>query len=181
MKKVELLAPAGNYDAFLGAIQAGADAVYLGGEKYSARAYADNFSDEEVIAAIRYAHIFGKKVYLTVNTLMKQEEYKELCAYVLPFYQSGLDGVIIQDLGAFELLKESFPKLELHASTQMTLTSELGVSYLKELGACRVVPARELSLEEIKSIKKTHSNRYVFLFFIEINLKQCHVLLKNRE
>ena len=154
MKKVELLAPAGNYEAFLGAIHAGADAVYLGGEKYSARAYADNFSDEEVISAIRYAHILGKKVYLTINTLMKQDEYKVLCSYVAPFYQSGLDGVIIQDLGAFEILKETFPNLELHASTQMTLTSELGVSYLKELGACRVVPARELSLDEIRSIKE---------------------------
>ena len=154
MKKVELLAPAGNYEAFLGAIHAGADAVYLGGEKYSARAYADNFSDEEVISAIRYAHIFGKKVYLTINTLMKQDEYKALCAYIAPFYKNGLDGVIIQDLGAFEILKETFPNLELHASTQMTLTSELGVSYLKELGACRVVPARELSLSEIKSIKE---------------------------
>ena len=155
MKKVELLAPAGNYEAFLGAIHAGADAVYLGGEKYSARAYADNFSDEEVISAIRYAHIFGKKVYLTINTLMKQDEYQLLCSYVMPFYQNGLDGVIIQDLGAFIALKETFPKLELHASTQMTLTSELGVSYLKELGACRVVPARELSLDEIKRIKET--------------------------
>ena len=154
MKKVELLAPAGNYEAFLGAIHAGADAVYLGGEKYSARAYADNFSDEEVISAIRYAHILRKKVYLTINTLMKQDEYKALCSYVTPFYQSGLDGVIIQDLGAFEILKETFPNLELHASTQMTLTSELGVSYLKELGACRVVPARELSLDEIRSIKE---------------------------
>ena len=82
MKKVELLAPAGNYEAFLGAIHAGADAIYLGGEKYSARAYADNFSDEEVISAIRYAHIFGRKVYLTINTLMKQEEYQSLYAYI---------------------------------------------------------------------------------------------------
>ena len=153
MKKVELLAPAGNYEAFLGAIHAGADAIYLGGEKYSARAYADNFSDEEVISAIRYAHIWGKKVYLTINTLMKQEEYQNLCSYVAPFYQNGLDGVIVQDLGAFEIIKESFPKLELHASTQMTLTSELGISYLKSLGASRVVPARELSLDEIKRIK----------------------------
>ena len=154
MKKVELLAPAGNYEAFLGAIHAGADAIYLGGEKYSARAYADNFSDEEVISAIRYAHIFGKKVYLTINTLMKQEEYQALCAYVSPFYKNGLDGVIIQDIGAFEILKECFPGLELHASTQMTLTSELGISYLKNLGASRVVPARELSLNEIKRIKE---------------------------
>ena len=153
MKKVELLAPAGNYEAFLGAIHAGADAVYLGGEKYGARAYADNFTQEEIISAIRYAHIFQRKVYLTINTMMKEEEYNDLCNYVAPFYQAGLDGVIIQDLGAFQLLKNSFPRLELHASTQMTLTSTLGVSHLKEMGAVRVVPARELSLEEIKDIK----------------------------
>ena len=105
MKKVELLAPAGSYEAFLGAIHAGADAVYLGGEKYSARAYADNFTDEEVISAIRYAHLFGKKVYMTINTLMKENECKALCEYVKPFYSAGLDGVIIQDMGAFFSLK----------------------------------------------------------------------------
>lgn len=153
MKRVELLAPAGNYEAFLGAIHAGADAVYLGGEKYGARAYADNFSDEEIISAIRYAHMHGKKVYLTINTLMKQDEYEALCEYVLPFYENGLDGAIIQDMGAFFELQHTFPRLEFHASTQMTLTSELGVSYLKEIGASRVVPARELSLDEIKTIK----------------------------
>lgn len=154
MKKVELLSPAGNYEAFLGAMNAGADAVYLGGEKYGARAYADNFTDEEIISAIRYAHIFNKKVYLTINTLMKEEEYQAICEYINPFYENGLDGVIVQDLGAFFALKETFPKLELHASTQMTLTCDLGISYLKEIGASRVVPARELSLEEIKDIKK---------------------------
>lgn len=154
MKKVELLSPAGNYEAFLGAVNAGADAVYLGGEKYGARAYADNFSDEEIINAIRYAHLWNKKVYLTINTLMKEEECKDLESYITPFYQAGLDGVIVQDLGAFKLLKERFEDLELHASTQMTLTGSLGVSLLKEMGACRVVPARELSLNEIKEIKK---------------------------
>ena len=154
MNKVELLAPAGNYEAFLGAINAGADAVYLGGNKYGARAYADNFSEEEIISAIRYAHLFNRKVYLTINTLMKETEYEELCEYVKPLYINGLDGVIIQDLGAFFVLKKACPKLELHASTQMTLTGELGVSYLKEIGAHRVVPARELSLDEIKTIKE---------------------------
>lgn len=154
MKKVELLAPAGNYEAFLGAINAGADAVYLGGEKYGARAYADNFTEEEIISAIRYAHVLSKKVYLTINTLMKEDELIVLYDYVKPLYESGLDGVIVQDLGAFFLLKESFPKMELHASTQMTLTSDLGIAYMKEIGASRVVPARELSLSEIQEIKK---------------------------
>lgn len=154
MKRVELLSPAGNYEAFLGAINAGADAVYLGGEKYGARAYADNFTKEEIISAIRYAHIYEKKVYLTINTLMKETECDELYEYLQPFYEEGLDGVIVQDLGGFMRLKEAFPQLELHGSTQMTLTGSLGVSYLKKMGASRVVPARELSLEEIRDIKE---------------------------
>ncbi len=153
MKKVELLAPAGNYEAFIGAINAGADAVYLGGEKYGARAYADNFTEEEIVSAIHYAHLFGKKVYLTINTIMKEEESNSLYDYLENLYKNGLDAVIVQDLGAITLLKECFPNLEIHASTQMTITSELGVAYLKELGASRVVPARELSLAEIKTIK----------------------------
>ncbi len=152
--KVELLAPAGNYESFLGAIHAGADAVYLGGEKFGARAYADNFSDEEVCKAISYAHVFGKKVYLTVNTLIKDSELPELVPYITPFYLAGLDGVIVQDIGALLTIREAFPGLELHASTQMTLTGAYGVDFLKELGVVRVVPARELSLEEIIAIKE---------------------------
>ena len=153
-KKVELLAPAGNKEAFYGAIHAGADAVYLGGDKFGARAYADNFTTEELVSCIRYAHIWGRKVYLTVNTLVKDKEWNQLYDYILPFYEAGLDGVIIQDLGVFLYLKEHFPDMELHVSTQMTLTGSYGASWMKELGACRIVPARELSLEEIESIKQ---------------------------
>lgn len=152
-QKVELLAPAGNIEGFYGAIHAGADAVYLGGDKFGARAYADNFTTEELVACIRYAHIHGRRVYLTVNTLVKEKEWDQLYDYILPYYQAGLDGVIIQDLGVFLYLKEHFPGMELHISTQMTLTGSFGASYMKELGACRIVPARELSLEEIKKIK----------------------------
>ena len=108
--QVELLAPAGSKDAFLGAIHAGADAVYLAGSKYGARAYADNFSEEELIWCIRYAHIWGRKVYLTVNTLMKEEELESLYEYVLPFYKAGLDACIVQDMGAFICLKNWFPQ-----------------------------------------------------------------------
>lgn len=154
MKKVELLAPAGNYESFIAAINAGADAVYLAGNQFGARAYADNFSDEEVCQAIRYAHLFHKKVYLTVNTLLKENELEKLYAYIDPFYLCGLDGVIVQDLGAFFHMKHHFPELELHASTQMTLTGSYGAKRLKEMGASRIVPARELSLEEILEIKK---------------------------
>lgn len=151
---MELLAPAGNYESFLGAIHAGADAVYLAGTKFGARAYADNFTGEEVCSAIRYAHIYGRKVYLALNTLIKEREFREIYDYLLPFYEEGLDGVIIQDLGVFEAVGEWFPLLARHVSTQMTVTGSLGAKYLKELGARRIVPARELSLAEIKEIKK---------------------------
>ena len=143
-KKVELLAPAGNAEAFYGAIHAGADAIYLGGSRFGARAYAENFSEEELVACIRYAHLFQRKVYLTVNTLVKESEFSGLYEYVLPYYRAGLDGVIVQDMGVFAYLREHFPGMELHGSTQMTITGEYGAAFLKEQGACRVVPAREL-------------------------------------
>lgn len=153
IKKVELLAPAGNPEGFYGAIQAGADAVYLGGDRFGARAYAENFTTEELIACIRYAHIRGRKVYLTINTLVKESEMDQIVPYLLPFYEAGLDGVIVQDIGVFCLIRDSFPGLELHVSTQMTLTGKYGAELLKQMGACRIVPARELSLDEIKKLK----------------------------
>ncbi len=155
MKKVELLAPAGNYEAFLGAIRAGADAVYIGGRRFGARAYAENFTEEQVCLAIRRAHLYGKKVYLTVNTLLREAELEELPSYLRPFYEEGLDGVIVQDVGALDLIRERFPALALHASTQMAVTGERGARFLRGQGIVRVVPARELSLEEIAKIKET--------------------------
>ncbi len=153
-KPVELLAPAGNPDGFYGVVKAGADAVYLGGRRFGARAYAENFTGDQLLECIRYGHIMGCKLYLTVNTLMKEEELEELYDHIFPLYESGLDGVIVQDLGALRLLRESFPNLALHASTQMTLCSSFGAELLKNMGACRIVPARELSLEEIKALKQ---------------------------
>ncbi|WP_051204903.1 U32 family peptidase [Butyrivibrio sp. VCD2006] len=152
MRKVELLAPAGNYETMVGAFNAGADAVYLGGQGFGARAFADNFTNEEVVRAIRYAHIQGKKIYLTVNTLLKEKEIPAFKEFFAPFAYAGLDGAIIQDLGIFKIIKESFPWVELHVSTQMTITGDEGASLLMELGASRVVPARELSIDEIKRI-----------------------------
>ena len=154
MKKVELLAPAGSYESFLGAIHAGADAVYLGGVKYGARAFAENFDEETLCRAIYYAHLFERKVYLTLNTLMKQSELEEVEQFLTPFYNAGLDGVIVQDLGLLSYLKRKFPLLELHISTQMAITGPHGVRWLKELGAVRVVPARELSLKEMQILKE---------------------------
>ncbi len=152
--RVELLAPAGNIEGFYGAIHAGADAVYLGGNRFGARAYADNFTTEELVSCIRYAHLWGRKVYLTVNTLVKETEIEALYDYILPYYEAGLDGVIIQDIGVFAFIREHFPGIELHVSTQMTLTGEYGAAMLQDMGACRIVPARELSLKEIKQIKE---------------------------
>lgn len=151
---VELLAPAGNYEAFLGAVNAGADAVYLGGERFGARAYADNFTTEEICRAIHVAHFMGRKIYLTVNTLLKEEELSGLVPYLQPFYEAGLDGVIVQDIGVLTRIRKYFPDLPLHASTQMTLTGPAGCAFLKELGVERIVPARELSLTEVRKIKE---------------------------
>ncbi|MCR5657577.1 MAG: U32 family peptidase [Butyrivibrio sp.] len=152
MQRVELLAPAGNYETMLGAINAGADAVYLGGEGFGARAFADNFTNEEVIAAIKYAHLLGKKIYLTVNTLLKEKEVEDFRRFFAPFAYAGLDAAIIQDLGIFKIVKDEFPWVDIHASTQMTITGPEGARMLLDLGATRVVPARELSLKEIKGM-----------------------------
>lgn len=151
--RVELLAPAGNYDSFIGAINAGADAIYVGGERFSARAFADNFDTDTLCGCIKYAHLFGKRVYLTLNTLIKEAEFGDIYEYVKPFYLAGLDGVIIQDFGVLRFLKAHFPNMELHASTQMAVTGPEFVGMCKELGISRVVPARELALEELKLIR----------------------------
>ena len=153
-KLPELLAPAGGRKAFLGAVKAGADAVYLGGEKFGARAYAENFTKEEIIQSIREAHIFGRKVYLTLNVLTKESEFFETLEFARSLYDEGLDGVIVQDLGVVAALREKCPGLEIHASTQMSVTGPESVRFLKEMGVKRVVPARELSLEEIRTIKR---------------------------
>ena len=152
--KVELLSPAGNYEAFLGALHAGADAVYLSGEKFGARAYADNFTAGELCRALWYAHLYGRKIYLTVNTLVKETEFDELYDYLSPLYEAGLDGIIVQDLGVFSYVKKQFPELAMHISTQMTVTGAEGADFLKKLGADRIVPARELDLQEILQIKR---------------------------
>ncbi|MCI8293989.1 MAG: U32 family peptidase, partial [Hespellia sp.] len=151
---VEILAPAGTYESFRAALSAGADAVYLGGNHFGARAFAQNFTEEELLQAIDEAHLHGRRVYLTVNTLLKEEELSnQLFSYLRPLYCQGLDAVIVQDLGVLRCVRRWFPDLELHASTQMTVTGRLGASFLKEYGVKRVVPARELSIEEIREIK----------------------------
>lgn len=151
--KVELLAPAGDFSCFMAAVNAGADAVYLGGPKFGARAYANNFTETEIIEALKIAHLFNKKIYLTVNTLVKNRELDELIPYIAPLYKAGLYGVIVQDMGVLEIMQRHFPDMAIHASTQMTITGIYGAKLLKNMGVCRIVPARELSLDEIKDIK----------------------------
>lgn len=148
----ELLAPAGNINIFKAVIEAGADAVYVGGSMFGARAYANNFDEEELLYAIDYAHLKGVKLYLTVNTLLKNDEIEKLYDYLLPFYERGLDAVLVQDLGALKLIHDRFPDLAIHTSTQMTVTGIDGVRFLKQFGVQRVVMAREVSLAEMKEI-----------------------------
>lgn len=151
--KVELLAPAGSFEAMEAAVRAGADAVYLGGQKFGARAYADNFDQEQMIQAIQFAHLHHKKLYLTVNTLLKNREMeKELYDYLAPYYDAGMDAVIVQDLGVLKFIKKYFPHMHIHASTQMTITGVESAKLLVDAGASRIVTARELSLEEIRKI-----------------------------
>lgn len=153
-RDVEILAPAGSMECLRAAVAAGADAIYLGGTKFGARAYAQNLSEEDLVQAIEYVHIHGRKIYMTVNTLLKDRELNELYAYLLPYYKAGLDGVIVQDIGAVKFIEEYFPEMPVHASTQMTITNTLGADFLKRYGITRVVPARELSLKEIRDMKK---------------------------
>lgn len=150
---IELLAPAGSYESLCAAVNAGADAVYIGGSQFGARAYADNPDEMHLNMGIDYCHLHGRRVYMTVNTLLKEKELEEgLYPYLAPYYENGLDGVIVQDFGVMQLIRDCFPKLELHASTQMTVTSAHAARLLMDYGVTRVVPARELSLDEIRSV-----------------------------
>ena len=153
-RKIEILAPAGSYESLKAAICAGADAIYVGGSQFGARAYAKNLAQDDMLQAIDYVHIHGRKIYLTVNTLLKDDELNSLYEYLLPFYQQGLDGVIVQDVGVVRFLKKYFPDLAIYASTQMTITNQKGAEFWKNQGIVRVVPARELSLSEIRKMKE---------------------------
>lgn len=162
--KIELLSPAGSIESFKAACQNGADAVYMGVDKYNARAMAVNFGINEYIECIEYAHIRGIKVYLTLNTLMYDDEIKEALDIVLKLYSKGLDAVIIQDIGLGMLIHKLIPKLPLHASTQMSVYSLDQVKYLEGIGFKRVVLARELSVDEIEYIcKNTNLEIEVFI------------------
>lgn len=151
--RVEILAPAGSMECLKAAITAGADAVYTGGALFGARAYAHNLTEEELLEAIDYVHLHGRRLYLTVNTLIKDREMeKQMYDYLLPYYRQGLDAVIVQDIGLFRFIRKHFPDLPVHASTQMTLTGVDGAKFLEKEGAQRIVTSRELSMAEVKKI-----------------------------
>ena len=151
-RTVEILAPAGSYESMVAAVNAGADAVYIGGSRFGARAYANNLDEETMVKAIDFMHLHGCRIYMTVNTLVKEKEMSDLYSYLKPYYEAGLDAVLVQDMGALTYIRKHFPDLPVHISTQMTVTGKYSARDLKALGAVRVVPARELSLKEIREI-----------------------------
>lgn len=157
-RQVEILSPAGSYESLKAAIAAGADAVYIGGSRFGARAFADNLNEEKLLEVIDYVHLHGRKIYLTVNTLLKESELKEeLYDYLLPYYRQGLDAVIVQDIGVLTFIREHFPDLPIHASTQMTVTDLYGAKFVEKLGVERVVTSREMHIDEIREIHE-HTN-----------------------
>ncbi len=153
-KSVEILAPAGSFEGLKAAINAGCDACYIGGSRFGARAHADNLTEGKMLEAIDYAHLQQTKIYLTVNTLLKESEMTELYSYLKPYYEQGLDGVIVQDVGVGRFIHTHFPDIPIHASTQMTITDSTGLDFLKEIGVTRFVPARELSLSELTRMRQ---------------------------
>lgn len=164
MNKVELLAPAGDFSCLKAAIEAGCDAVYIGGKFFGARAFSSNFTDDEIIKAINYAHLFGVKVYVTTNTLIYDKEVERFLEYISFLHKNNVDAVIIQDLGMLDLVRQIFPNLEVHASTQMHIHNLDGASFMEKLGVKRVVLARETSISKIKEIKeKTNIDIEIFI------------------
>ena len=155
MREIEVLAPAGSFDTMKAAYKAGADAVYMGGPMFGARAYADNADAGQMLSAIDYAHLHGRKLYMTVNTLLKNTEIEgQLEDYIRPFYEQGLDAVIVQDLGVMEMIHTLFPDMAIHASTQMTVCGTDYGKWLRDHGASRIVTPRELDLSEIADMKQ---------------------------
>ena len=152
MKRVELLSPVGNWDMLESAVNNGADAVYLAGIKYGARAYADNFDEDKLVKAIKYCHLYGVRIYITVNTLIYESEVDDFIKYVGFLYSNGVDAVIMQDVGMISMVRDIYPNLEIHASTQCHNHNKEGIQLFKDLGVTRVVMAREMSLEEINSV-----------------------------
>lgn len=163
MKRPEILAPAGSMETLISALRTGADAAYIGGKKFSARNNAVNFSDNELSDAVRLCHIYGAKLYLAVNTIIADDEIQDFCDYIRFTAKTGIDGYIVQDLGSCDIIKKAVPDAVLHASTQMSVHTAVGVHLLKEMGFARVVPARELSADTLKKICNEDIETEVFV------------------
>ncbi len=171
MSKPEILAPAGSYEAFIAAVHNGCDAVYLGGGEFGARAYAGNFDHVALKRVVEYSRLFNVQIYYTLNTLVKPSEIDLLLAEVNSLRSIGIFKFIIQDIGVLDLLGQTFDDIELHASTQMNCHSIYGMKFLEKLGVTRVVLSRELSIDEIRKIKKESKLE------IETFCTRCLVLL----
>ena len=152
MKKPELLVPAGNMECLYQAVQNGCDAVYLACKNFGARKFAANFTNEEIVEAIRYCHLYGVRVFVTMNTLVKNDEVDDFLKQALFLHKAGVDALIVQDFGMICLLREKYPNLEIHASTQANVCSREVCELYYKLGVKRVVFARELNIDEIKNI-----------------------------
>ncbi len=152
MKRPELLAPAGDMECLKAAVYNGCNAVYFGGENFGARKFAKNFTREEIIEAVKFCHLYGVRVYVTVNTVMYEYEKDELIEYVRFLHKNNVDALIVQDIGIMNLIRNIFPNMEIHASTQAHNYDYYSVKAMKDMGCKRVVFARELSLDEIKNI-----------------------------
>lgn len=162
MKKVELLSPAGNMECLISAVQNGADAVYIGGKKFGARAYANNFDYNELIEAIKYCHLYGVRLFVTVNTICYENEFNEALEYIEFLYKNHVDALIMQDIGLISIVRKKYPNMEIHASTQMHNHNDKGLSFLKKLGVTRAVLDREMSINEINNLK-TDIEKEVFI------------------
>ena len=151
---MEILSPAGNMECFKAAIEGGANAIYIGGKNFGARAFSPNFSDEEIVLAITLAHKYGIRVYITVNTLIYEDEVEDFMKYIDFLHKNNVDAIIIQDIGMLDLIKKTYPNLEIHASTQMHIHNLEGAKLMEKLGVKRVVLARETPYYLVKEIKE---------------------------
>jgi putative protease len=171
---IELLSPAGSFECAKVAVEAGADAIYRGGAKFGARAFAKSVEENSIAKSIEYVKNNGRKFYLTVNTLFKQKELKEVFLFLDDIVSVGVDAFIVQDLGVAMMLKDKYPDVELHASTQMMITSSKAINLVKSLGFTQVVLARELSIKEIKAIKKEVGDDIKLEAFVHGSMCYCY-------
>ena len=171
-KLPELLAPAGDFGCLVAAVRGGADAVYIGGKSFGARAFARNFDIGEISRAAAYCHIHGVRLYVTVNTLLLESELSDAVNFAIELYRVGVDALIVADLGLVRILRRELPDMELHASTQMSVHNSLGADMAHSLGLCRVVLARETSGEDIRQI--TEKCKPEIEVFVHGALCVCH-------